>query len=154
MTAYLSAILAAGGVYAVLLAISPEKEEIRKTVSFVLSLAMLFLVLSPLFTKSADGSLFDIFDEIEKEENGDAGKDYLEKETRDAYLRGVTAAICEEFRVEEKDIALSPVFGEGITLLSLTVTLSGNAVYCDLLRLEEFGRENFCESFEVMLFVG
>ena len=154
MTAYLSAILAAGGVYAVLLAVMPEREELRKTVSFVLSLAILLLILSPLLNRNADGNIFDIFDNIESGESESEGKDYLDRETREAYLRGIKAAIAEEFNIEEKDISLSPVFGEEAALVSLTVTLSGSAVLCDLIRLERYGRENFCESFEVMLFVG
>lgn len=154
MTAYLTAVLSAGFIYAVLLLVAPVGEEIRATVRLVLSLGMLLLLLSPVFTGELQEELSDILDDVENTENGEAGKEWLEGEGREAYLLGIRRAIAEEFSVKEEDIALSPVFSEGLTLSSLTVTLSGKAVTADLLALERYGKENFCESFEVMLYLG
>ena len=154
MTAYLTAVLSAGFIYAVLLLVAPVGEEIRATVRLVLSLGMLLLLLSPILSGEAEKEFSEILDGIENTENGEAGKEWLEGEGRVAYLLGIRRAIAEEFSVKEEDIALSPVFSEGLTLSSLTVTLSGKAVTADLLALERYGKENFCESFEVMLYLG
>ena len=154
MTAYLTAVLSAGFIYAVLLLVAPVGEEIRATVRLVLSLGMLLLLLSPILSGEAEKEFSEILDGIENTENGEAGKEWLEGEGREAYLLGIRRAIAEKFSVKEEDIALSPVFSEGLTLSSLTVTLSGKAVTADLLALERYGKENFCESFEVMLYLG
>lgn len=154
VTAYLTAVLSAGFIYAVLLLVAPVGEEIRATVRLVLSLAMLLLLLSPVFTGELQEELSDILDGIGDAENGEAGGEWLESEGREAYLLGIRRAISEEFSVKTEDISLTPVFSEGLTLSSLTVTLSGKAVTADLLALERYGKENFCESFEVMLYLG
>ena len=154
MTAYLTAVLSAGFIYAVLLLVAPVGEEIRATVRLVLSLGMLLLLLSPILSGEAEKEFSEILDGIENTENGEAGKEWLEGEGREAYLLGIRCAIAEKFSVKTEDIALSPVFSEGLTLSSLTVTLSGKAVTADLLALERYGKENFCESFEVMLYLG
>ena len=154
MSAYLSAVLSAGLIYAVLLLVAPVSEEIQKTVRLVLSLAMLLLLLSPIFSGELTEEFGDILLGIENTENGEAGKEWLENEGRSAYLSGIRRAISEEFSIKEEEIALVPSFSEGLALSSLTVTLSGKAVTADLLRLERYGKENFCESFEVMLYLG
>lgn len=154
VSAYLTAVLSAGFLYAVLLLVAPVGEEIRATVRLVLSLGMLLLLFSPVFTGELEEGFGDILDGIGNAENGEAGEEWLESEGREAYLLGIRRAIAEEFSVKETEIALSPVFSEGLTLVSLTATLSGKAVTADLLAIQRYGKENFCESFEVMLYLG
>ena len=154
VSAYLTTVLSAGFIYAVLLLVAPVGEETQKTVRLVLSLAMLLLMLSPVFTGELEDGLEDLQNGLGNLENGEAGKEWLENEGRDAYLTGIRRAISEEFSVSEEDFSLTPVFKEGLSLASLTVTLSGKAVTADLLALERYGKENFCESFEVMLYLG
>ena len=154
MSAYLTAVLSAGFIYAVLLLVAPVSEETQKTVRLVLSLAMLLLLLSPVFTGELREEIGDLFDGIGETDAGERGEEWLENEGREAYLLGIRRAISEQFSVKEEELSLSPVFKEGLTLSSLTVTLSGRAVTADLLALERYGRENFCESFEVMLYLG
>lgn len=154
MTAYLTAVLSAGFIYAVLLLVAPVGEETQKTVRLVLSLAMLLLMLSPVFSGEIKESFEDLQDGFGNAQNGEAGKEWLENEGREAYLLGIRRAISETFSVSEENLSLTPVFQEGLTLSSLTVTLSGKAITADLLALEQYGKENFCESFEVMLYLG
>lgn len=155
MSAYLSACLAAAGVFALLTLLSPEDREIEKSVKLVLSLLLILFAVSPLFRGDLTDSVKELFsDHTDTAYDSAEGEEWMTEKSRAAFIEGVKTALVGKFSLDADDVSVSVTFSEGITPESVTVTLSGNAVFADLPGIRRYGKENFTEEFEVILHIG
>lgn len=149
MTAYVAALVVASGIYAILSAISPKTEETRRAVYLALSLSLLTFLLSPLASGELDGELSSLlggtFPEYEVNDS------YFTEETRAAVTEGIARAVTEEFSLPTGTLKVECDFGDGVTPTAVRLYLSGVGIFADLRGIEDYGKENFCESCEVIV---
>lgn len=149
MTAYIAALVAAAGVYAILSSIAPKSEETRRAVYLVLSFSLLVFLLSPLTSGELQGDFSALLDgTLPEYEIGDS---YFTEETRAAVTDGIARAVTEKFGLSSGTLRVECDFEDGVTPTAVRLYLSGVGIFADLRGIEAYGKENFCESCEVIL---
>ena len=151
VSAYVAALVAATGIYAILSAIAPKNEETRRAVYLVLSFSLLALLISPMVSGALDGEPDSLFDITLPEYGHDEG--YFTEEARAAVTDGITKAVSERFALPEGTLSTECEFGDGVRLTAVRFYLSGRGIFADNRGIEDYAKENFCSNCEVILIV-
>lgn len=148
----LISLLTVGAIYTVLSLFLPEREEVKKTVSLVLSVSLVTVLFLPLLSGDLLREVEKAGENILEKEKYEAGDNYFYTTLEEAYLSGVKSDFCQQFSLDTADVTVTGSCPDGITPEKLSVILSGSAVYGDLPAMEAYGRKNYYESFEVILY--
>ena len=151
MRDYLVSLLLVSAVTAVL-GLLPSEEKMRRTVGFVLSLAVLSAVALPLpallseLPREYEGIL-DRLDGASAE-----GSDYLTAETLSAVAEGISAHLAERYGLPREEItaeAFGEIVGDTLILRRVTLTLGPRAAMADVPSIVKYIEANTAAECEV-----
>ena len=148
MTSYFETLLLVSGACAVLSLFSPKGKS-GKGVQFVLSLVLLFCLISPL-SGLLDGELSFKGDFPYQEEEGE--KIWEERLIREVE-RGIKASLAERFSLKESDFEVkirADIVDRTVLVRHLTLSLSKGAVAADIPSVRRYITENTGAECEVI----
>ena len=156
MKEYLLSVVAVCAVCALVGAISVQG-KMKKQINFVLSLAIVTTLVTPIFSAipSIDDMGRELLQEIGEEYSSDGVTNTkLQSITSEALNRGIERALCAEFSLDAEGVLVeskSNLIGDELIFEYIKVTLSGRAVFADSKAIKRYIQKNLCEECEVIL---